>query len=49
MCLEDHVAGMIANPGIGMCDAIVKKLHQCLHGGLCTLGLLGGECADCGK
>ncbi len=40
---QGHVAGLVANDGIRMCDAIVKQVHECLHGGLGAVGLLGGQ------
>jgi len=34
VCPEDHVTGMTMDAHVGMSGAIVKELHQGLHGGL---------------
>jgi len=43
VCPEDHVAGMIMDASTRMSGTVVEELHQGLHGGLGTLGLLGGK------
>ena len=43
---EEHVAGGVADYGIGMGGAIVEQLGEFLHCCCCCLGLFGGEFAD---
>jgi len=45
VCPQDHVAGMIADGNIRVGGTIVEELSEGLQGGLCSLGLLCGECA----
>jgi len=49
VCPEDHVAGMVMDASVRMCGTVVEELCQCLHGGLGTLGLLGGKSAKDNK
>ena len=49
MCPEDYVAGVIMDASVRMSGTIVEELCQGLHGGLGTLGLLGGEGAKGNK
>jgi len=46
---KDHVTGMVPDGGIRMCSTIIEQLHDGFHGGLDTLGLLGGNSAKCSK
>jgi len=49
VCPEDYVAGVIMDVIVRMSGTIIGELHQSFHGGLGTLGLLGGKGAKGNK
>ena len=39
--IEAHIAGVVANDGVGMGSAIVHEMGEGVGGGLCSVGLGG--------